>query len=97
MKEIKLIDYFDPFAENKEKARKLRIDVLLPALDKGEDVILDFDGIVGVTQSFVHALISELFRKFCADVLDRLSFKNCNDKVKSVIATVSDYMQAAEW
>ncbi len=97
MKEIKLIDYFDSFAENKEKARKLRMDVLLPTLEKGEDIILDFNGIVGVTQSFIHALISELFRKFGADVLDRVSFKNCNDKVKSVIATVSDYMQAAEW
>jgi len=97
MKEIKLIDYFDPFAENKEKARKLRVDVLLPTLENGEDIILDFSGIIGVTQSFVHALISELFRKFGADVLDRVSFKNCNEKVKSVIATVSDYMQAAEW
>jgi len=97
MKEIKLIEYFDPFAENKERARKLRVEVLMPTLEKGEEIILDFDGIVGVTQSFIHALISDLFRKFGAGVLDRVSFKNCNDKVKSVIATVSDYMQAAEW
>ncbi len=97
MKEIKLTDYFDPFAENKEKARKLRLEVLVPALEKGDDIFLDFGGIIGVTQSFVHALISDLFRKFGADVLDKVSFKNCNDKVKSVIATVSNYMQAAEW
>ena len=97
MKEIKLIDYFDSFAENKEKARALRVDQLIPILENGDDLILDFAGIVGVTQSFIHALISDLFRKFGVNVLDRISFKNCNENVKSVIATVSDYMQAAEW
>jgi hypothetical protein len=97
MKEIKLIEHFDSFAENKEKARKLRIDILIPTLEKGEEIILDFNGIIGVTQSFIHALISDLFRKFGVGVLDKVTFKNCNEKVKSVIATVSDYMQAAEW
>lgn len=97
MKEIKLREYFDPFAENKDKARDLRINILIPTLEAGEDIVFDFQDIVGVTQSFIHALISDLFRKFGVDVLDHIAFKNCNEKVKSVIATVSDYMQAAEW
>ncbi|MCX6731496.1 MAG: STAS-like domain-containing protein, partial [Candidatus Parcubacteria bacterium] len=64
-----------------------------PSLDKGEDIILDFEGIDAVTQSFIHALISDLFRKYGSDILDKISFKNCNETVQKIIGIVVDYMQ----
>ena len=47
----------------------------------------------GVTQSFVHALISDLFRKYGSGVLDKISFKACNEKVRKIVSMVTDYMQ----
>ncbi|MEK7225621.1 MAG: STAS-like domain-containing protein [Bacteroidota bacterium] len=81
------------FAENKDIARDIRLTKIIPALDANDSVILDFNGIDGATQSFVHALISDIIRKYGIDVLDKISFKNCNETVKKIIGIVVDYMQ----
>lgn len=93
MKRIEIHAHAGPFAENKDVARDLRLNEILPALERGEEVQLDFGRVDAVTQSFVHALISDLFRKRGSDVLDRLEFKSCNDTVKKIISIVVDYMQ----
>ena len=90
---IKIRDYAGSFAENKDKARDIRLNVILPALEKAEEVTVDFEGIDAVTQSFIHALISDLIRKQGIEVLDKIAFKNCNETVKKIITIVSDYMQ----
>ena len=96
MRVIKLREHVGSFAENKDKAKLLRTKELLPALKKGEEITLDFGGIDAVTQSFIHALVSDLFRIYGEGVLDRLTFKNCNETVKKIISIVSDYMQEAD-
>lgn len=90
---IKLFKQVGPFAENKDVAREIRLKKLIPALKKGQNVILDFENVEGATQSFVHALISDLMRKYGNEVLDKIQFKSCNDTVKAIISIVTDYMQ----
>lgn len=90
---IKLSEYIGNFAENKDVAKGLRNEKIIPALEKNQEVILDFVGIESATQSFVHALISELIRKYGSDVLDRIAFKNCNETIRKIIGIVVDYMQ----
>ena len=96
MNSIKLSDYVGSFAENKEKARDLRIKLIIPALEGGQSIVLDFDGIDAATQSFIHALLSDVFRKYGTDVLDQIMFKNCNETLQKIISIVSDYMQEAD-
>ena len=93
MKHIVLFTRVGAFAENKDIARDIRTKEIIPALKKNEDVILDFEQISAVTQSFIHALISDVIRKFGNDVLDHISFKSCNDTVQKIIGIVVDYMQ----
>lgn len=81
------------FAENKDVAREIRVNMIMPALQKGKLVTLDFAGVNGATQSFVHALVSEAIRQYGDDVFDRLYFKNCNDTVREIVNIVADYMQ----
>lgn len=81
------------FAENKDIAADIRIHQLMPAMEKGEGIILDFEKIEGATQSFIHALISDLIRKFGNEVFDKIQFKSCNETVKGIVTIVSDYMQ----
>lgn len=90
---IKLFDYIGDFAENKDTARTIREKYLLPALQEKKKIILDYSGVTSTTQSFTHALISELIRTFGHDVFNRMSFKNCNETVKKVIGIVAEYMQ----
>jgi hypothetical protein len=79
------------FAENKETARAIRLGQLLPALDNGDDVVIDFAAVRYATQSFVHALIGEGLQKYGEEFLERVEFKNCSPQLQSVIELVVDY------
>ena len=93
MKHILLFSKVGAFAENKDIARDIRIKEMMPALKNREDIVLDFEGVTAATQSFIHALISDVIRKFGSEVLDHVSFKSCNDTVQKIIGMVVDYMQ----
>ena len=93
MKHIKIAPVAGSFAENKDVAQELRLSRIVPALKAGEEVVLDFAGVEAATQSFIHALLSDLIRVYGVEVLDLLVFKNCNATVKKIIQIVIDYMQ----
>jgi len=93
MKLILIFARAGTFAENKDVARDIRMEDIMPALEKNEDIVLDFSEVEAATQSFIHALISEVLRKYGPRALDRLAFKSCNDTVKKIISIVVDYMQ----
>ena len=93
MLRIPLSRHTGSFAENKDVARDIRVKKIIPALKKGQKVVLDFENIDSVTQSFIHALISDVLRKHGIDILDQISFKSCNETVKKIITIVIDYMQ----
>ena len=78
------------FAENKEKAKELRVNKIMPTLAQRKKVTLDFKGVDGATQSFIHALISDPIRKYA---YDKLYYKNINEDVKEIVSTVYRYMQ----
>ncbi len=81
------------FAENKDIAKKLRIEEIMPALSKGDEIILDFDGVSGATQSFIHALISDPIRKLKDVAFDNLIYQNTNNDIREIISIVYRYMQ----
>lgn len=93
MKTIKIYPLVGEFAENKDKARDIRVDEIMPLLESGQNVTLDFEKVESITQSFAHALLSDLIRNYGIDVLDRVLFANCNETVKKIVAIVTDYMQ----
>ena len=79
------------FAEDKDTAKKIRTNNLMPSFDRGEEVILDFSSVTYATQSFIHALIGEAINKHGEKVLDLIQFKNCSSQLQSLIALVVDY------
>ena len=93
---IKLFQKTGNFAENKDAARDIRLKEIIPALKKGRKIILDFKKIDSATQSFIHALISDLIRQFGNEVLDEISFKSCSKTTKKIINIVVGYMQEGD-
>jgi len=93
MKNIIIFDRAGAFAENKDVARDIRINEIIPALNQDKEVTLDFEKVDVATQSFVHALISDILRKYGATALERIFFKSCNITVKKIIRIVVEYMQ----
>lgn len=92
---ISIFDEAGAFAENKDVARELRTRVIQPALAKSRTIVLDFADVDLATQSFIHALLSEVIRVDGASALDRIEFKNCNPSVRNLIEIVSTYSQDA--
>lgn len=89
---IRLYKIVGKFAEDKDKARDIRQNMLWPRIKAGGKIILDFAAVEDVTQSFVHALLSELIRDTHGEVLDQIYFENCNETVKKMVNIVVDYM-----
>jgi hypothetical protein len=88
---IKMFDIFGDFAEDKDAAAKLREEKIKQSIEKSENIILDFEGVTLVTQSFIHALISNVLRMRGEEALDSLEFKNCVPVVKGIVSTVVQY------
>ena len=51
---LKIVDFVGKFAENKDEAQALRNEKIVPALEKGEEIILNFEEVEAATQSFIH-------------------------------------------
>ena len=88
---LELFPYFGRFAEDKGAAKELRENVILPALEKGETVVLDFSNIRFATQSLIHALIFEPLYKLKEEALDRMEFRHCAEPVRTIIEIVVGY------
>lgn len=93
MIEINIFQKAGAFAENKDIARDIRLNEILPGLNNKDEITLNFANVDAATQSFIHALISDVLRIHGRDVLDRIYFKSCTVSVRKVIDIVVDYMQ----
>jgi uncharacterized protein DUF4325 len=91
MKTIKIGSVSNGFAEDKDEAKKIRSEEILPALQRGENVALDFQDVREATQSFVHALVGQALQQYGESALELIEFKNCSSQLKSVIELVVDY------
>jgi F0F1-type ATP synthase membrane subunit a len=90
---VSISDYTDDFAEDKDIARDLRKEQIQPALNRKEKVTIDFRNVSSATQSFIHALISEVIRVYGIDILEEISFQNCNSRIQTIIEIVVEYVQ----
>ena len=90
---IKLYEKTKEFAGNKDIAREIRLKEILPNIDNEDKIILDFENVNSATQSFIHALISDVIRKKGIHIFDKLYFKNCNENIQKIITIVTEYMQ----
>jgi hypothetical protein len=90
---INMFNKCGSYAENKDHARDIRVNQLLPTFTvrTPEPIVLDFEGVDSATQSFIHALISEIFQRHGENAFGLIEFKNCNKVIKSVITTVINY------
>jgi anti-anti-sigma regulatory factor len=90
---VVLAEAIGDFGGDKDEARAIRETTLAPATRAGEPVALDFAGVELVTQSFVHALVSDLVRSSEFDALELITFENCNPSVRELVEIVVEYSQ----
>lgn len=91
-KTIQMKELIGTFAENKDIAREVRIKEIMPDLFDKKVIVLDFEGVTGATQSFIHALIAAPIREYTDEAFEYIIFKNCNGAVQEIINVVADYL-----
>ena len=91
--EINIKDKVGSFGEDKDAAREIRQSEILPAIENGDDVVLDFAGMSGVTQSFIHALIAEPIMRYRDEAFMHLHFLDANRDIAEIISIVYRYLQ----
>lgn len=79
------------FIDDKDRAREIRVQTIMPEIENGRHVIIDFKNVQTSTQSFVHALLGEVLGKFKEPVLEQLEFRHCSPQLKTLIELVVDY------
>jgi hypothetical protein len=88
---IKLHAGSSGLTDDKDEARKIRKDKILPALESGDPIVIDFTDVQSSTQSFVHALLGEVLHRFRNKALLNLEFRHCSPLMKSLVELVVDY------
>ena len=91
--EIIIKDYAGEFGEDKDVAREIRQTQIIPAIERGGTVTLDFGGMTGVTQSFIHALIAEPIMRFRDQAFEHLFYLDANSQIAEIISIVYRYLQ----
>lgn len=90
---VKLKETVGSFGENKDLAKKIRLKTILPNIAKNNEVALDFSGMTGATQSFIHALIAEPIMKCRDQAFRNLFYQNTNPDIAEIISIVYRYLQ----
>lgn len=81
----------DGFNDDKDEAKRIREETIIPTLSAGDTVVLDFSKVKSSTQSFVHALVGEALQRYGEPVLERIHFKSCAPLMKGLVQLVVDY------
>src|SRR3712207_4538378 len=90
---LRIADAAGDFAGDKDIAKRLREEEIKPALSAGKQVVLDFERVEFATQSFIHALVSQMIRSEEFDALALLTFENCTPSLRALIEIVAEYSQ----
>lgn len=85
---IPIARYVGRFASNPDVAHKLRDNALAPAMRAGQPVIVDFAGVELSTESFIHALVSDLIGSRDFYALGLIDFRHCSQSVRERLETV---------
>lgn len=87
---ISIENYFGTFAEDKESAIKYRERYLMPAVENGYDILLDFSRVQSAPHSFLSALLSSPIRSMGMAAYKKLKVTNAEPGIRETIDFILD-------
>lgn len=82
---IKLVKRFGTFLASGEEGNKFRFCEIEPEISKGRVVVLDFEGVENMTDSFSNACFGNLFFNHDLSLKGKVRFVNCSPLIKDFI------------
>lgn len=82
---INMQSKFGTFLANGNLANKLCTEEIMPAVKRGEIVVIDMSNIENMTDSFGNALIANMVKLLGNNFFESIKFSNCSDIMKKLI------------
>lgn len=87
---FKLKERFGAFLSDGASANVFRFSEVEPAVASGSVVVLDFEGVTNMTDSFGNALIGGLIQNHPELLKSGLEFKNCDPLMRKLVSLAID-------
>lgn len=87
---FKLSERFGTFLSDGSSANVFRFTEVEPAITTGITVVLDFEGVTNMTDSFGNALIGGLVHNHPEILNGGIEFKNCNPVMRTLVSLAID-------
>jgi len=84
---IILKDRFGTFLSDGESGNEFRFCEIEPAITSGKEVVLDFEGVSNMTDSFANACLGHLFRNLDFQLEGKLTLINCTPTIRSFLSS----------
>lgn len=82
---MSMMNYFGKYAEDKSIAIAIRDRRLIPGLEKGQDLLLNFDQVISAPHSFLSALLATPVRTLGMSAYKRIRVTNANPEIREMI------------
>nr|WP_239231500.1 STAS-like domain-containing protein [Comamonas aquatica] len=82
---VSISNYFGTYPEDKSAAISYRDRYLIPSIDKGKKILLDFDGVNSSPHSFLNALIATPIKILGMMAFKRIKIINARQDIRETI------------
>jgi hypothetical protein len=87
---VSITNYFGPNAEIKEEAIRFRDKRIVPAVNEGKSIKLDFDGVRSAPHSFLSALLATPIKLLGAKAYKRIKVINAPPEIRETVDFILD-------
>lgn len=87
---VNVQNYFGPYAEDKEAAIKYRDSRIVPAIEEGNQLVFDFDGVKAAPHSFLSSLVADPIRRIGIAAYKRIKIVNAEPEIRETLDFILD-------
>lgn len=87
---INIQNYFGQYAEDKEAAIKYRDRYILPNVEKGKNLLLDFESVISAPHSFLSALLATPVKRMGMPAYKKIKVVNAEPEIRETIDYILD-------
>ena len=87
---LNIYNYFGKNAEDKAAAISYRDKHLFAAVDSGQIIVIDFDGVSSTTHSFLNALLASPIRRLGMSAYKRIRITRASSDIRETVDYVFD-------
>lgn len=87
---VSIFNYFGSYAENKDMAKTIRDEKIIPEIKNNKKIILDFDNVKQAPHSFLNALLATSISELGMQSYKRIKYINETREIKGTLEYIFD-------